>query len=306
MEQLDKFEKLGFKLNKQALKHYKRLEFNEALNCLNHAMKILDESKFFNNSKLQVLTYTNYAVVLKKQGNLSKSLEFYHILTDLHQNDPVSLAECYLNICSLHSMNFDHSKALENSLKALSLLSDFDCHAKVVAYQNVGAELEYLGKKQKALQIYKNGWSLADKIYGSDHTITQMLLERWEKLNKMIKEKFSTPNIRIKKMINFKNIVKSTDKCLRTRVINDFITSPVTYEGVLKAANNPENWNDRYSQSKTPSPKKVSSFVKPKGLMNTPKQARFKKYSQRSSKFQRNAEYKSGSLFKNIFTTHRV
>ena len=54
-------------------------------------------------------------------------------------------------------MNFDHSKALENSLKALSLLSDFDCHAKVVAYQNVGAELEYLGKKQKALQIYKNG-----------------------------------------------------------------------------------------------------------------------------------------------------
>ena len=82
---------------------------------------------------------------------------------------------------------------------------------------------------------------MADKIYGSDHTITQMLLERWEKLNKMIKEKFSTPNIRIKKMINFKNIVKSTDKCLRTRVINDFITSPVTYEGVLKAANNPEN-----------------------------------------------------------------
>ena len=42
-------------------------------------------------------------------------------------------------------------------------------------------------------------------------------------------------------MINFKNIVKSTDKCLGTRVINDFITSPVTYEGVLKAANNPEN-----------------------------------------------------------------
>jgi hypothetical protein len=77
---------------------------------------------------------------------------------------------------------------LEDAKEALSLASSSDSKAAnlattiVIAYYNIGTELEHLRKFGRAKSIYEKGYSYSTRELGETHPLSESLAENLERV----------------------------------------------------------------------------------------------------------------------------
>ena len=218
MEKLDKIERLIIKLNNQAIHFAKEINYALAYNHLRQAISLIESQNSVIQAKLTRMTYNNYGLILKQQGDYPKALDYFYKLVDLCKHNPLKQAECYLNICSILSKLSKHSKALKFSLKALKILKEHNSFNVIFAYQNSGSQYEYLGMTLDALKKYKKGYSISKKLFGLDHEFSNMFKNRFIKLSNKLSQNIHTENSeedKRQKKKNTRNIIahnKQTNK----------------------------------------------------------------------------------------------
>lgn len=189
MENANILEKKISALNIKASKSGKLLNYPQAYNYLDQAIAILLGLTSLHKENLTQITYNNYGNLLKQQGDYEKALKFFYKIAAFPSQSPVKLGEAYLQICKVYSKMSNHESALDFSIKALNLLKKSESSEKIVAFQNVGVEYEYLGLVKEAIRIYKKGYKCALEIFGSEHRFVKMFRSRFEKLSEGRSEK---------------------------------------------------------------------------------------------------------------------
>ncbi|OMJ74007.1 hypothetical protein SteCoe_27153 [Stentor coeruleus] len=232
METSDKLENLVKTLNQQALVMLKESNFKSAYQLLDQSLQILEKSSSLKKSKLYYATYTNYGSILKKQGNYSQAAESFLFAGDFCTKQPLKLAECYLNACAMYSRAKKHTESLKYSIKALKIYGKTENPKKIIAIQNAGAEYEYLGLKEDANKMYKQGYILAKKINGPESESSLMFKRRYMKISvNSFENSFSSDFKSLSKNSLLKNRVPlSTIPIKKTNNLPDFISVPMIYE----------------------------------------------------------------------------
>lgn len=232
METADKLENLVKTLNQQALVMLRESNFKSAYQRLDQALQILEKSHSLKKSDLYYLTYTNYGTILKKQGNYSQAAESFLFAGDFCTKQPQKLAECYLNTCAMLSRTGNHTESLKYSIKALKIYGNTENPKKIVAVQNAGAEYEYLGLKEDAKKMYKQGYILAKKINGPESESSLMFKRRYMKISvSSFENSFSSgTQSSSKNSLLKKRVPLSTVSVKKTNNLPDFISAPNAYE----------------------------------------------------------------------------
>ena len=245
----------------------KYLDYLSSYNNLDQAIELLTVNDTRNKHKLLTVLYNNYGLISKQQGDFEKSIKFFKLTVNLCKEDPVRLAELYLNICGIHSKLSSHPKALQYSVKALKLLKISNSPELVVAYQNVGAEYEYLGLKHEAMKIYQKGYLNAKEIFGNDHKIVNMFRERYVKLAGRSaftpSPTFQTGKTRIKKRLG-ENSKNNLDK----KFVQNYILVPARFTDAILENKSFRNLRNRICE--TPKLKKVRFSVESRYISKTP------------------------------------
>lgn len=195
--------------NKQATIALKYKQIDTAFDLLNKAQYILKHKHISNLPKLIGLTYNNLGCFYKRTGEYQKALKcLQKSLVQGAEKSPdyIHQAGTYLNLCTVYSIMYCHEKALNNALKALTVLKYADKSSEsyiftlIMAYYSVGMEYENISNYRKALEIYKKAQSLAFQILGESHTLSLKIDYRM----KILKEKQSINNIKtpIKSFLN--------------------------------------------------------------------------------------------------------
>ncbi|OMJ84003.1 hypothetical protein SteCoe_14993 [Stentor coeruleus] len=232
METADKLETIIKTLFQQAQVMLKELNFKSAYQHLDQALQILEKSHSLKKSDLYYATYTNYGTILKKQGNYSQAAESFLFAGDFCIKQPLKLAECYLNACAMLSRAGKHTESLKYSIKALRIYGNTENPKKIIAMQNAGAEYEYLGLKEDAKKMYKQGYILAKKINGPESESSLMFKRRYMKISVNSFENSFSSNAQSssKDSLLKKRLPLSTVSIKKTNKLPDFISAPIVYE----------------------------------------------------------------------------
>jgi tetratricopeptide (TPR) repeat protein len=183
MEKSSKVETLVITLNNQALKLLKELNPSSALSKLDQALQVLNKNLLNDYDELYWMTYNNYGILLKKSRRFQQALESFLHASTFCEGSPVRQSECLLRACNIYSKLKKHKKALKLALKSLKILTFSNHHIKVVAYQNAGAEYEYLKMRDEAGKMYKAGYSFVKRLFGAKNSVAQMFKNRYKELD---------------------------------------------------------------------------------------------------------------------------
>lgn len=167
------------KLNKEAMDRLRLNDTAAALSLLNKAQEILQVVNVEN--QVWGVTFNNLGCYFKKTEDFSTSLIHFKKALEIFNKKPnefLSISGTLLNITSVYSELKNHEKALKSALKAYKVLTN--CPEKsenintslVIAHHNIASEYEKLGKKNEALDFYKQGWELAKEKLGKFHQLT--------------------------------------------------------------------------------------------------------------------------------------
>lgn len=176
---------VGEMCNLLAMTYLQQEEFPVVLELLKKA-EILSE----RDPAGRAVTLNNLACYHRRQGNLHAALtSLTHALKIEGELDNIpNRADTHLNMCAVLSQLGKHQAALEHAQSALILLHEelfLDSHEQLngiedkadriavlaIAYHNVGAEYEFLKKRNLSVQSYQKGAEMAEKYLGAEHGI---------------------------------------------------------------------------------------------------------------------------------------
>lgn len=167
--------------NQVAMSKLHSSQYHGALSLLQKAEALAEVS---HQSPLQSLTFNNLGCYYhrRKQHNVALGYLQRALALDLSaERDELGLAGTNLNMCALHSQAGRHAEALlcaRTALQLLDLSGKSDSSAvttRVIAYHNLGAELEYLRQLPAAIEAYTAGEALARRELGPGHSLTASL-----------------------------------------------------------------------------------------------------------------------------------
>lgn len=175
-------EALVLMTNKQAMDYLQAERYPAALSLLNQALNLLGDPHLAQGTLLAI-TYNNIGCYYKRTGKNKAALRYLRSALDIETQTPAeatNLAGTHLNICAILSRLNKHQKAYRHAAAALDLLSRVQpspayLYTLVIAFHNAGSELEYMQEYSEAMQAYHSGWQIAEKNFGSRHSLTESL-----------------------------------------------------------------------------------------------------------------------------------
>lgn len=188
-------EEVVISYNKLAMEQLQQENYENSMSYLKQALMgikvISDESK---KNKLMAITYNNLGCFFKRMSNYSEALKYLYKSIDLESKLPNELATisgAHLNICSILSLQGDHSKAIRHGLRSVFLLKAvYKAQPKLVstlimAYYNVANEYQFLGQKEDADDCYKIGYKISLEELGAQHSLTNSMKQYAGGIRKM-------------------------------------------------------------------------------------------------------------------------
>ena len=157
--------------NKQAMIALKNDQKSVSLNLLDQAQSILKKKPIINRAKLQSLTFNNLGCYYKRLGDYRQSLSYFSRALNENPSDKLTKSGILLNLCNLHSILINHSKALSYALEALELLQSFKDDSDtyyfslLTAYLTIANEQENLSQYEISKSFYKKALNLALKKF---------------------------------------------------------------------------------------------------------------------------------------------
>ena len=194
---LDLQEKI-LELNKNAMSYLKTGNYSNSLSLLKECLVILKSlSPCDLKPKLEGITLNNLGCFYKRVQNPKLALKYLQkacICEEFTNIDNVTKASTCLNICAIYSDLGNHQQALEQSLKALSLLKNSEKSSilittLVIGYHNTGVEYEFLSNLKESYDYYKLAWQTANKYLGENHPLTKSTQNNCTQMQKKTQEK---------------------------------------------------------------------------------------------------------------------
>jgi hypothetical protein len=184
-------------LNREAMNYLKQENFQLSLKTLKDAEKLLKTLNSSENIKLQGITLNNFGCFYKRINKPNVALKFLQRACEKESLEPVdrvNLAGTLLNMCAIYSQLGKHDQALDEGIKALTLLEQETMTSPnlastlIIAYHNTGVEYEYLSNLKQAVECYKSAWTFAVKQMGENNNLTGSIhktyVDALEKLEK--------------------------------------------------------------------------------------------------------------------------
>eukprot|EP00658_Telonema_sp_P-2_P023814 TRINITY_DN19555_c0_g1_i3.p1 TRINITY_DN19555_c0_g1~~TRINITY_DN19555_c0_g1_i3.p1 ORF type:complete len:250 (+),score=57.22 TRINITY_DN19555_c0_g1_i3:130-879(+) len=170
------------KLNVHGMQQLQDGDPRGAKKTLSCALKLTDDSDAEPSLRVRAVTLNNLACAHESTGALHDARRCLYralaIESECHQCE--NPAGTWLNLSAVLSRLGMHERALLEAERALAWLqqhaeSDQWAHMLPVAFQNLGVELEYLGRFQEALRAFAHGSIAAIQTMGPDHPVTSAL-----------------------------------------------------------------------------------------------------------------------------------
>lgn len=171
--------------NKLAMDYLREDNFKESLALLKKAEALLsvDDEGELNRARLMCITLNNLGCYYKRRRQPNVALNYIKQALELeieNGKDLVSVAGTHLNICAIYSQAGKHFEALQHANDALQLVhtaiegatpsTGFTALTTlVIAYHNVGVELEYQNRLADAVEAYTKGHEAAVQYLGATH-----------------------------------------------------------------------------------------------------------------------------------------
>ena len=162
--EVKEIKKRVLELNRNAMDLLKDSNFEESLEILTTALKILapaDNTKI--KYKLLSITQNNLGCYYKRKNQPKIALNYLSQACKSEkkgQLDNTTRSGTYLNICAIYLTLGKHKMALKNSLKALSLLKTSEdtenyISTIVIRYYNTEIECEFLHQANESLENHE-------------------------------------------------------------------------------------------------------------------------------------------------------
>jgi tetratricopeptide (TPR) repeat protein len=179
------FEETVLKCNQQAMELMNRNNFLESAKLLLKANQILSNlTPTYSVIKLKAVTLNNLGCVYKRGEDNSKALHYLSQALEYEKKLPeeyTNIAGTHLNLCAIKSHLDDHNSALDHALAAVNIIQrnytgkhEF-VTTLVAAYHNAGIEYQFLNRKIEANNFFRQGFDLAVKNLGRNHSLTKNL-----------------------------------------------------------------------------------------------------------------------------------
>lgn len=176
------------RINKQAMEQLRIGNTAEALKLLNSAQEILPQLS--SENIIWGLTFNNLGCYFKKTKQFDIALKHFYKALDVISKksfDILTLSGTYLSISSIYSETKFHEKALSFAIKAYQILYSSSeknlsiWTSLIISHSCIGQEYEFLNKKDKAYNIYLQGWQLSIEKLGKKHKLTLNLKKKLQK-----------------------------------------------------------------------------------------------------------------------------
>jgi tetratricopeptide (TPR) repeat protein len=204
-------ELLVLKCNKVAMDYLRLEKYREALKLLNKALDQLNATdkelqNWPNRLRLLGVTLNNFGCLYKRKGQPNVALYYLQKALKIElttSNDPTNLSGTHLNLCAILSKLNRHEAALQHSQRALEVLkalhdietgSDAEAVVRedsngganlvttlIIAYHNVGTELEHLNRIDEAVLMYERAEDLSRTELNPAHPLSVNIRSNYEK-----------------------------------------------------------------------------------------------------------------------------
>ena len=261
MDKESRIEALVITLNNQAMKLLKEFNPSFAISKLDQAIQVLQKNVMKDYSELFSMTYYNYGILFNKSKRFDQAGDCYIQASKYCEEFPVKFSECLLRACSIYSKLRQHKKALKLALKSLKALTYSTNQIKIIAFQNAGAQYEYLKMRAEAISIYKSGYSFLKSLYGSESSAAQMFKSRYKKLNDLARTKNHSPlSIITSKPSHSDPYISKTPELKTVKASKVSLIKPAPSLKTLKYLKNFNSFKNYKDKSKTPDKLKSIGF----------------------------------------------
>lgn len=261
MDKEARIEALVITLNNQALKLLKEENPSFSISKLDQALQVLHGNLMKDYSELYWMTYNNYGILLKKCKRFEQAVDCFIHASKYCQESPVKFSECMLRACNIYSKLKKHKKALKLALKSIKILSYSTHHIKIIAYQNAGAEYEYLKMRPEAVSMYKSGYSFVKRLFGSQNSLAQMFKSRYKELDSFTQtKKHSGLNIISSKPSRFEPFTSKTPEMKADKTNKFSLIKPAPSLRTIKDLKSFGSLKNNQIKSKTPDKLKSVGF----------------------------------------------
>ena len=178
--------------NKLAMDYLREDNYKESLALLKKAEALLsvsEEGDKLDRTRLLCITLNNLGCYYKRRRQPNVALHYIQQALDLEVEagrDLVSVAGTHLNLCAIYSQAGKHFEALHHANDALELIQtamensvpsngSTALTTLVIAYHNVGVELEYQNRLSDAVEAYTKGHEAALQYLGPSHGLTDSI-----------------------------------------------------------------------------------------------------------------------------------
>ena len=132
--------------------------------CIEHQVKLYKERINFHQAGLKLCDYSEGNSAKHKEASISR-----------YQVHSEALANCYLDLGSVHQRNEDYQEALEAYVRSLEITLELfgKEHASTAnIYYSLGMTQYQLGDYTSALQSHQQALDVRRKLFGEEHANT--------------------------------------------------------------------------------------------------------------------------------------
>ncbi|CAG9323381.1 unnamed protein product [Blepharisma stoltei] len=207
----DKLNSLELQLlnyNKIGMELLRENKFSESLYYLKEAEALLSsQSQRLRSIKLIGITLNNLGCYYKKCKHPELALKYISQAINYEKIDanPANLAGTHLNLCVIYSELESHEKALEEGLKAIEILDSESTlninliNTQIIAFYNIGAELEYLKRFSESLEYFKMAYQVSIEKLGINNDLSLAMKKNLDDVSNRCKNHaINKPKLRTK------------------------------------------------------------------------------------------------------------